>query len=201
MLAVVVGMAALAIDGSRAYGLRRDLQAAVDSAALAAADNYQRTSSFPSAEAAASTAFGVNLRLYGAPACAPGYGSPGPGSYTVTCTYSDGTTLTDMLPVRGAQGAQFQLTASRALSLQFARILTNGTSPAIAATANSRVNNLLYSPTLAALNQAGCGGAGGTGISVNGTGTLSVTGDVVSSGAISVPAENRKGVLRLRRTL
>src|SRR5207302_8830736 len=147
MLAVVVGMAALAIDGSRAYGLRRDLQAAVDSAALAAAVNYQRTSSFPSAEAAASAAFGVNLRLYGAPACAPGYGSPGPGSYTVTCTYSDGTTLTDMLPVRGAQGAQFQLTASRTLSLQFARILTNGTSPAIAATANSRVNNLLYSPT------------------------------------------------------
>jgi len=30
MLAVVVGMAALAIDGSRAYALRRDLQAAVE---------------------------------------------------------------------------------------------------------------------------------------------------------------------------
>jgi len=35
MLAVVVGMAALAIDGSRAYAARRDLQAAVDAAALA----------------------------------------------------------------------------------------------------------------------------------------------------------------------
>ena len=40
MLAVVVGMAALAIDGSRAYGLRRDLQAAVDSAALAASSKW-----------------------------------------------------------------------------------------------------------------------------------------------------------------
>src|SRR5438445_804678 len=39
MLSVVVGMAALAIDGSRAYALRRDLQAAVDAAALAAGDS------------------------------------------------------------------------------------------------------------------------------------------------------------------
>ena len=30
MLAIVIGMAALAIDGSRAYALRRDLQAAID---------------------------------------------------------------------------------------------------------------------------------------------------------------------------
>jgi len=42
MLAVLVGMAALAIDGSRAYAARRDLQAAVDSAALAAADKLQQ---------------------------------------------------------------------------------------------------------------------------------------------------------------
>jgi len=63
MIAVVVGMAALAIDGSRAYALRRDLQAATDSAALAAADNFRRTSSYSSAEQAANTVFGVNLRL------------------------------------------------------------------------------------------------------------------------------------------
>ena len=37
MVAVLVGMAALAIDGSRAYTLRRNLQSAVDAAALAAA--------------------------------------------------------------------------------------------------------------------------------------------------------------------
>src|SRR2546427_12316391 len=50
MLAVVVGMAALAIDGPRAYALRRDLQAAVDGAALAAADNFQQTGSYVSAK-------------------------------------------------------------------------------------------------------------------------------------------------------
>ncbi|OLC24685.1 MAG: hypothetical protein AUH40_08470 [Chloroflexi bacterium 13_1_40CM_65_17] len=55
MLAVVVGMGALAIDGSRAYALRRDLQAAVDAAALAAGDNFQQTGSYTSAEQAATT--------------------------------------------------------------------------------------------------------------------------------------------------
>ena len=35
MLTIIIGMAAIAIDGSRAYALRRDLQVAVDAAALA----------------------------------------------------------------------------------------------------------------------------------------------------------------------
>jgi uncharacterized membrane protein len=72
MLAVVVGMAALAIDGSRGYALRRDLQAAVDAAALAAADTLQKTGSYPSAEQAATTIFDSNLRLYTGPtSCSP----------------------------------------------------------------------------------------------------------------------------------
>src|SRR5712664_4520787 len=91
MLAVVVGMAALAIDGSRAYALRRDLQAAVDAAALAAGDNLQQTGSYILAEQAATASFGANARLYSAPSCSPGYGSPGATPRTITCTYSDGT--------------------------------------------------------------------------------------------------------------
>ncbi len=193
MLGVVVGMAALAIDGSRAYALRRDMQNAVDSAALAAADNYQRTVSYSSGEAAATSAFGIAMRLYSAPSCTA-YGSPGPANFVVTCTYSDGTTLTDTVPVRGALGVQFQLTASRTLSLQFARILTNGVSPTISSSASSRVNNLLYSPTVAALDQDGCGGAGGAAITVSGTGTLTIGGDLVSDGAISVSAGSTKVV-------
>ena len=186
MLAVVVGMAALAIDGSRAYALRRDLQAAVDAAALAAGDKLQQTGNYVSAEQAASSIFGTNLRLYVAPSCAPGYGSPGAAPRTVTCTYSDGTVLTQVISNLGPQGSRFSLTATRSLQLQFARILTSGSSPTIAGSASGDVNNLLYSPTMAALNQAGCGGAGGTAISVNGGGTLVIGGDVVSNGAVSV---------------
>jgi len=59
MIVVLIGMSALAIDGSRAYMLRRDLQAAVDAAALAAGDTLQWTSSYPQAEQAASTSFGM----------------------------------------------------------------------------------------------------------------------------------------------
>ena len=187
MLAVVVGMAALAVDGAHAYALRRDLQAAVDAAALAAGDKLQQTGSYTGAEQAASTIFGTNLRLYTS-SCTP-YGSPGAAPLTVTCTYSGGTVLTEVVSALGPQGSQFTMNATRSLDLQFARILTNGTIPNLAATASSGVNNQLYSPTLAALSTAGCGGSGGgsgSAISVISAGTLTVIGDMVSNGVISV---------------
>jgi hypothetical protein len=185
MLAVVVGMAALAIDGSRAYALRRDLQAAVDAAALAAADKLQQTGSYTSAEQAATTMFGTNLRLYNPPSCS-GYGMPGAGSFTVTCTFTGGTVLTQVVSALGPQGSRFSLTATSSLQLQFAKILTNGSNPTLSSSASGGVNNLLYTPAVAALDQAGCGGTGGTALSINGSGSLSVNGDVVSGGAVTV---------------
>jgi Putative Flp pilus-assembly TadE/G-like len=185
MLAVVVGMAALAIDGARAYAVRRDLQAAVDAAALAAGDRLQQTGSYVSAEQAASTIFGTDLRLYAAPSCSPGYGSPGASPLTLTCTYPDGTVLTQVISALGPRGTRFAMTAKRPLVLQFARILTSGTTPQLSATATGGVNNLLYAPTVAALSHAGCGGLPGAAISVTSGGTMNVVGDVVSSGAIS----------------
>jgi Flp pilus assembly protein TadG len=186
MLAVLVGMAALAIDGSRAYALRRDLQEAVDAAALAAADNLQQTGSYTIAEQAATANFGKNLSLYTAPACAPGYGTPGASPVTVTCTYSDGTVLAQVVTALGAAGSSFAMTGTRALQLQFARILTNGTSPQLKAAATGSVNSLRNTPALAALNQAGCGGKPGSAISISGSGTADVQGDLVSNGAITV---------------
>jgi hypothetical protein len=186
MLAALVGMVALAVDGSRAYALRRDIQAAVDAAALAAGDKLQSTGSYVSAEQAATAIFGTNLRLYSSPSCSPGYSTPGSSPYTVSCTYSDGTVLTQVVSVLGPQGSQFAMTATRSLDLQFARILTNGAIPQLGATATGSANNLLYSPTIAAMNQSGCGGVGGSAININGSGTLAVKGDVVSNGAISV---------------
>src|SRR6202165_5369548 len=186
LLAVVVGMAALAIDGARAYASRRDLQAAVDAAALAAGDKLQQTGSYAGAEQAASTIFGTNLRLYSAPSCSPGYGSPGFTPLTVTCTYSDGTALTQVVYGLGPQGSRFTMSATRSLQLQFGKVLTNGGSPTIVGGASGSVNNLLFTPAVAALDQAGCGGAGGSAIAVSGVGTLNVSGDLVSSGAISV---------------
>jgi hypothetical protein len=188
MLAVVVGMAALAIDGSRAYALRRDLQAAVDAAALAAADNLQQVGLYVPAESAATASFGANARLYNAPTCSPAYAAPDAthNPRTITCNYSDGTVLTQVVTALGPAGTQFTITASRLLVLQFARILTNGTAPRLSAAASGGVNNLLYTPTIAALSQAGCGGMPGAAITTTTGGTLGIVGDMVSSGAISL---------------
>lgn len=191
MLAVLVGMAALAIDGARAYATRRDLQQAVDAAALTAGDILQQTGSYTSAEQAAATSFGKNLMLYNTPSCAPGYGTPGAVPFITTCTYSDGTVLTQTVSTLGAAGSRFGLTATRSLKLQFARILTNGVSPQLTAAASGSVNNRLYTPTLAALDQAGCGGKSGVAMSIAASGTLSVFGTIVSSGAISVRAGSK----------
>lgn len=188
MITVIIGMAAIAIDGARAYALRRDLQAAADSAALAAGDKMQQTGNYVSAEQAASAIFGTNLRLYASPSCSPGYGSPGASPFTVTCTYSDGTVLKQVVSKLGPQGSQFAITATRTLPLEFAGILTNGSNPTLGAVATGSVNNLLYAPTVGALDQAGCGGTSGPAITVNGGGTLAVNGDVVSNGTISVTA-------------
>jgi len=186
MLTIVIGMAAIAIDGSRAYALRRDMQAALDASSLAAGDKLQQTGSWTSAEQAAANIFASNLRLYAGPSCS-GWGSPGATPFTVTCTYSDSTVLTEVVRDIGPQGSQFVVSAQRNLQLQFARILTNGTSPTIAASSTGNVNNQRYTPAFGALSSAGCG-AGGNAITVNGTGTLNVTGDIVSNGAISVPS-------------
>lgn len=186
MLAVVVGMAALAIDGSRAYALRRDLQAAVDASVLAAGDTLQQTNNYVSAEQVATSSFGANARLYTAPTCSPAYTAPGASPLTITCTYTDGTVLKQVVSALGPAGSQWVITATRSLVLQFARILTNGTTPRLAAVASGGVNNLLYTPTLAALSQAGCGGMPGAAITTTSAGTLNVVGDMVSSGLISL---------------
>lgn len=190
-LAVVVGMTALTIDGSRAYALRRDLQAAVDAAALAAADTLQQTGNYVTAEQAASTIFGTNLRLYSGPSCSPGYGTPSASPLTVSCTYSDGTVLTQVVSSLGPQGSQFAMTAKQSLPLYFGRILTNGATPLLSATSSGGVNNLLFSPTLAALNGAGCGGLSSDAISVDAGGTLTVVGDMVSNGRIDATNATR----------
>ncbi len=188
MLAVVVGMAALAVDGARAYALRRDLQAAADAAALAAGDNYQQTRSYTSAEQAATSSFGANIRLYTSPTCTPAYGAPGAAPLTITCTYTDGTVLKQVVSALGPAGSQFTISAARSLVLQFASILTSGSSPQLSAAATAGVNNLLYMPTVAALSHAGCGGVPGNAITTTTGGTLSIVGDLVSSGAISIAA-------------
>src|SRR5436190_14626492 len=80
------------------------------------------------------------------------------------------------------------ISATRPLQLQFARVLTNGATPTLGAGANGDVNNQRFTPAVGALDQSGCGGASGSAITVNGSGTLGVTGDILANGSISVAA-------------
>src|SRR5258708_8475202 len=91
--------------------------------------------------------FGGTMRLYRGPSCTPGYGSPGSTPRTMTCTYPDGTVLTQVVAGLGPAGSQFTISATRALQLQFARILTNGTTSRIGSATTSNLNNLLFRPT------------------------------------------------------
>lgn len=184
MLTVLMGMVALAIDGSRGYAMRRDLQAALDAAALAAGDTLQQSSNYPAAEKAATSVFGTNLRIYSS-SCS-GYGTPGVNPITATCTYSDGSQLIQTVANLGSQGSSFVLVGHRTLELDFARLLTNGSNLSLAASATGSVNNQVYSPAVAALNGAGCGGSGGSALTVNGSGPLDVSGDVVSNGSVAI---------------
>ena len=186
MLTVLVGMVALAVDGGRAYAVRRDLQAATDAAALAAGDNYARTRSYPLAEQAATALFGINLRFNAAPGCAPGYLSPGVAPVTITCTYSDGSVLIEVVTDMGPGGASFALTGKRTINLAFGGVLTNGGPAAASAMAGSSSGNILYTPALAALSQGGCGGVGGTSITLTSAGNLLVVGDIVANGFVTV---------------
>ncbi|HEX2646925.1 MAG TPA: hypothetical protein VHO95_06830, partial [Candidatus Dormibacteraeota bacterium] len=71
---------------------------------------------------------------------------------------------------------------------QFARLLTSSGSVTLGTAASSAVGNLVYTPAIAALDQAGCGGTSGSALSINGGGTLNVIGDVASAGAVTVTA-------------
>lgn len=185
MLAVLIGMVALALDGARGYAIRRDLQSAIDAASLAAADGLQRGGSYPVAEQSATAVFAADLRLYAAPSCGP-YGAPGASPFTVTCTFSDATVLTQTVSNLGPQGSSFAISATRTVQLEFARVLTSGNSLRVAAAGTSGVGNLVNSPTLAALDSAGCGGTSGASFNEAAGGTLTVLGDVVSNGAVTV---------------
>src|SRR5260370_19870529 len=86
MVAVVVGMAALAVDGARAYALRRDLQAATDAAARAAPHTHPQYRTYIPAQPPAATGFGHHLRRVRRPSCSPTSLAP---ARTITCTDSD----------------------------------------------------------------------------------------------------------------
>jgi len=190
LLLVLFAMLGLAIDSGRAYVDRRDLQTAVDAAALAAGDWYENYldltgSALPQAE----QVFQTDLHLYSGPSSntcqlpCPSYVGPlgNLPQTTYNLTYQSGTyTLNVVATNTQFNGYQFVFTATHYLPLAFMQIFGGPTTATITATATSIVGNHRQSPALLTLSNGLCA------THLQGSGSLTVLGDVYTNGTACV---------------
>ncbi|HEX6351269.1 MAG TPA: pilus assembly protein TadG-related protein [Candidatus Dormibacteraeota bacterium] len=184
-LVVLFGFLGLAIDGGRAYLDRRELQAAVDAAALAAANDYMNSSNLSEAQQAASTVYMSNEQLYTGIAC------DNLGTATASCPYGGPTlqSLTIASADHSIAGVSFTTTAQHWIPVAIMQVFGVGPTIKISATATAVARRAGTSgAAILTLSQAGCGGGGGGGgsLTVSGTSNTVVTGDVWSNGSITV---------------
>jgi hypothetical protein len=186
LILVLFGMLGLAIDSGRAYVDRRDQQAAVDAAALAAGDWYDNfpdllASTLPNSEKVYTT----NLDLYSAPTShsaasalvGPNHNLP---ENTWVDTFSGGFTLTIVATNTQFNGYQFTFTSTHQLPLAFMQIFGGPGTVTINATATSIVGNQRQTPALLTLSSAACA------TQLQGNGSLTVLGDVYTDGSVCI---------------
>jgi Flp pilus assembly protein TadG len=181
IIVVLFGFVGLALDGGRAYLDRREMQAAVDAAALAAANNYMNTSDYGQAEQAATNNYALNERLYTAPICT-GY-----GTLSVSCTFGDPTNQSLGLNVasHSIAGVTFRATATHAMTVTVMQVLGAGPTVPISATATAVARKAgTYGAAIQTLSAGNCNGAGQS-LVFTGTSTTTIAGDIWSNGSIS----------------
>jgi Flp pilus assembly protein TadG len=180
IIVVLFGFLGLAVDGGRAYIDRRTLQAAVDSAALAAAYNYMNNVDYTAAEQAATALYATNEGLYTSPSCA-GY-----GTVSVTCTFGDPTGHVMSIAVvnKSIAGVTFTVTGRHSITASIMQVLGSSSMP-IAATATAIARKAgTNGAAIQTLAPAGCGGNGGQSLTFQGNSKTYVTGDIWSNGSI-----------------
>jgi Flp pilus assembly protein TadG len=190
LILVLFGMLGLAVDSGRSYVDRRDQQAAVDAAALAAGDWYDNYPDY--LDVAATTipqalqVYQNNLHLYGPPSVVPTH-DPAYGLNNALTK----DTWTDTWATQGYQlkitaintlfnGYQFQFDSTHAFPLAFMQIFGGPSNVTIVATATSIVGNQRQTPALLTLSTQDCA------TSLSGNGTLTVLGDVYTNGTACV---------------
>ena len=181
IMVVLIGFLGLAIDGGRAYLDRRELQAATDAAALAAAHDYMNHSSYDLAERAATTAYGRNERLYEDPSCT-GY-----GTLAVACTYPDATqhVLTITVVDRTVAGVYFTATGNHRIGVALMQVLGIGTTIPVGATATAIARHRgTNGAAIQTLSPSCSTGVSSTSAAFTGSSKTTVVGDVWANGAI-----------------
>lgn len=186
-LVVLFGMLGLAIDGGRAYVDRRDLQDAVDAAVLASGDNYMLQGDIPTAQSKAATWFGLNAHI-------ASYGSYGSASVTCPSSFPSGSSclkytwpnysgdFTLGYYQNSFNGTIFSGTATHQLAVTFIQVLGSPTINTFTAAAQAIVGTQWQTPALLTLGQQGCNGITGSSLKIQGSVSVTITGDVYSNG-------------------
>jgi Flp pilus assembly protein TadG len=181
ILVVLFGFLGLAVDGGRGYLDRRQLQASVDAAALAAAYDYMNNRDYAHAELAATNEFAQDQRLYVAPSCS-GYGGT-----LVSCSFNDPTSQTLSLSVsdHSIAGVTFTATTSHRIPVTIMQVLGSGSTIGIGATATAVARQQgTNGAAIETLSPGGCSGTGANSLTFQGTAQTTVVGDVWSNGSI-----------------
>ncbi|HYM97806.1 MAG TPA: pilus assembly protein TadG-related protein [Candidatus Sulfotelmatobacter sp.] len=188
LMLVLFAMLGLAIDSGRSYVDRRDQQAAVDAAALAAGDWYENFSDLTGSTGPngaipnSVNLYQTDLRLYGGPSGPPShqFQKVGPNlslpQDTWTYTYSAGYTLVVQATNTQFNGYQFQFSSTHNLPLAFMQIFGGPTGATIVATATSVVGNQRQTPALLTLSTGSCA------TQLQGNGSLTMLGDAYTNG-------------------
>jgi hypothetical protein len=190
LMLVLFAMLGLSIDSGRAYVDRRDLQAAVDAAALAAGDWYENYAQLQGGSGAlpkAKAVFEADLHQYSGPIsdiCLPCPSYIGPlGNLrqdTDTVVYPDNETLTIVATNTQFNGYQFVFNVTHQLPLAFMQIFGGPSTATITASATSIVGNQRQTPALLTLSSDRCA------MNLTGSAQLTVLGDVYSNGTACV---------------
>ena len=189
LILVLFAMLGLAIDSGRAYVDRRDQQAAIDAAALAAGDwyeNYQSVrGSANSAIPQAAQIYQNNLHLYAGPTSDTwSTAKVGVGNNLDQTTevfgYSGGYQLTVVATNTQFNGYQFTLSTTHPLPLAFMQIFGGPTTVTINATATAIVGNQRQTPALLTLSSNSCA------LVLTGAAELTVLGDVYTNGSACI---------------
>jgi putative Flp pilus-assembly TadE/G-like protein len=188
LILVLFAMLGLAIDSGRAYVDRRDQQAAVDAAALAAGDWYENYQDLTGSTIPNSVQLYQNdLHLYSGwtnvnhSFVLVGTNGNLPQD-TWTYSYSGNYSLVVVATNTQFNGYEFNFTSVHQLPLAFMQIFGGPTAATITATATAIVGNQRQTPALLTLSSGTCA------TDLKGSATLTVLGDVYTNGTACLDA-------------
>jgi Flp pilus assembly protein TadG len=185
LILVLFGMLGLAIDSGRSYVDKRDQQAGVDAAALAAGDWYDNYPDIPDLSLKtipqSRQVYENNLHLYGGvltestSSAMVGVNNAFPQNTWVD-TFAGGYTLTIVATNTIFNGYQFTFSSTHNFPLAFMQIFGGPPNVTINATASAIVGNQRQTPALLTLSNLPCA------TQLQGHGNLTMLGDAYTNG-------------------